>query len=315
MTNGDEVLVSLAASNTGYMGGTAAQPPRLARPTARTVLFIFRPIEQETAKRGNCRKSRACASPWDGGSLPRRMAARAMAWISSQEDGLSRLPPPIAAAGPGRGIIEESSPRRPHHRQAPGNSQVKLACTIQGPARLAEGRQATVYHLAFPAAPRIHMEKIRLDKWLWAARFYKTRSLASQEIGKGRILVNGQPAKPAREVAPGDRIQVRKEDPAIEVLVRAVSGARAARRWRGSSTRKRPKARRRANAPPSSGGWRPSRRWTWPTVGRPARPPPDRPHARQVGGRPNQSARPTISGSSAMSGSPLLPSYGRRLST
>lgn len=70
------------------------------------------------------------------------------------------------------------------------------------------------------------MEKIRLDKWLWAARFYKTRSLASQEIGKGRILVNGHPAKPAREVAAGDRIQVRKEDPAIEVLVRAVSGAR-----------------------------------------------------------------------------------------
>ena len=56
------------------------------------------------------------------------------------------------------------------------------------------------------------MEKIRLDKWLWAAR-YKTRSLASREIGKGRILVNGQPAKPAREVAPGDHIQVRKEDP------------------------------------------------------------------------------------------------------
>ena len=111
------------------------------------------------------------------------------------------------------------------------------------------------------------MEKIRLDKWLWAARFYKTRSLASQEIGKGRILVNGQPAKPAREVAPGDRIQVRKEDPAIEVLVRAVSGARARR---GSSMRKRRKARRRANAPPSSGGWRPSRRWTWPTAGRPS---------------------------------------------
>ena len=125
------------------------------------------------------------------------------------------------------------------------------------------------------------MEKIRLDKWLWAARFYKTRSLASQEIGKGRILVNGQPAKPAREVAPGDRIQVRKEDPAIEVLVRAVSGACAApRRWRGSSTRNAGK-RAGANAPPSSGGWRPSRRWTWPTAGRPARPPPDRSHARK----------------------------------
>ena len=121
----------------------------------------------------------------------------------------------------------------------------------------------------FRCTPNSH-GKIRLDKWLWAARFYKTRSLASQEIGKGRILVNGQPAKPAREVAPGDHIQVRKEDPAIEVLVRAVSGARGPRRWRGSSMRKRRKARRRANAPPSSGGWRPSRRWTWPTAGRPS---------------------------------------------
>ena len=113
------------------------------------------------------------------------------------------------------------------------------------------------------------MEKIRLDKWLWAARFYKTRSLASQEIGKGRILVNGQPAKPAREVAPGDRIQVRKEDPAIEVLVRAVSGARGAPAAR-QLYEETPEARRRANAPPSSGGWRPSRRWTWPTAGRPS---------------------------------------------
>lgn len=70
------------------------------------------------------------------------------------------------------------------------------------------------------------MDKIRLDKWLWAARFYKTRSLAVQEIGKGRVLVNDQPAKPAREVAPGDLVTVRKEDPALHVRVMAVSGAR-----------------------------------------------------------------------------------------
>ncbi|MEQ4618056.1 MAG: RNA-binding S4 domain-containing protein [Corticimicrobacter sp.] len=69
-------------------------------------------------------------------------------------------------------------------------------------------------------------DRIRLDKWLWAARFYKTRSLASDEIGKGRVQVNGQPAKPAREVGPGDLVTVRKEDPPIEVRVRAVSGAR-----------------------------------------------------------------------------------------
>ncbi|APX75282.1 RNA-binding S4 domain-containing protein [Achromobacter insolitus] len=70
------------------------------------------------------------------------------------------------------------------------------------------------------------MDKIRLDKWLWAARFYKTRSLAVQEIGKGRVLVNDQPAKPAREVAPGDLVTVRKEDPALHVRVMGISGVR-----------------------------------------------------------------------------------------
>jgi ribosome-associated heat shock protein Hsp15 len=70
------------------------------------------------------------------------------------------------------------------------------------------------------------MEKMRLDKWLWAARFYKTRSLAADEVGKGRVQVNGAPAKPAREIGPGDRIGIRKEDPAIQVVVRAISGIR-----------------------------------------------------------------------------------------
>lgn len=69
-------------------------------------------------------------------------------------------------------------------------------------------------------------ERLRLDKWLWAARFYKTRALAVDEIGKGRVLVNGQPAKPAREVGTGDRVIVRKSDPPIEVVVKAVSRVR-----------------------------------------------------------------------------------------
>lgn len=68
--------------------------------------------------------------------------------------------------------------------------------------------------------------KIRLDKWLWAARFYKTRSLAVQDIGKGRVLVNQQPAKPSRDVAVDDLISIRKEDPAIHVRVRALSSIR-----------------------------------------------------------------------------------------
>ena len=45
------------------------------------------------------------------------------------------------------------------------------------------------------------MEALRIDKWLWAARFYKTRSLAAEEIGKNRVQVNGQDAKASREVA------------------------------------------------------------------------------------------------------------------
>ena len=55
------------------------------------------------------------------------------------------------------------------------------------------------------------MEKLRIDKWLWAARFYKTRTLASEEIVKGRVEVNGQEAKPAREVKVGDTVSLRRE--------------------------------------------------------------------------------------------------------
>ncbi len=69
-------------------------------------------------------------------------------------------------------------------------------------------------------------EKVRLDKWLWAARFYKTRSLAAAEIEKGRVLVNDQPAKAAREVKVGDRVVVRRGFVTTEVVVRGLSNVR-----------------------------------------------------------------------------------------
>jgi ribosome-associated heat shock protein Hsp15 len=69
-------------------------------------------------------------------------------------------------------------------------------------------------------------EKIRLDKWLWAARFYKTRSLAADEVGKGRVLVNDQPAKPAREVKLNDLITVRRGELPVHVHVRGLSHVR-----------------------------------------------------------------------------------------
>ena len=70
------------------------------------------------------------------------------------------------------------------------------------------------------------MDSLRIDKWLWAARFYKTRSLAADEIGKGRVQVNGQQAKASREVRAGDRVRLRQGPVEREVLVRGISAAR-----------------------------------------------------------------------------------------
>ncbi len=70
------------------------------------------------------------------------------------------------------------------------------------------------------------MDKLRIDKWLWAARFYKTRTLASEDIGKGRVEVNGQAAKPAREVKVGDTVAVRRDALTRTFLVRGLSGMR-----------------------------------------------------------------------------------------
>ena len=78
------------------------------------------------------------------------------------------------------------------------------------------------------------MESMRIDKWLWAARFYKTRSLASDEIGKGRVHVNALQAKPAREVKAGDTIALRQGPMTRTVRVLALSLQRGAGRWRAS---------------------------------------------------------------------------------
>jgi len=70
------------------------------------------------------------------------------------------------------------------------------------------------------------MDTQRIDKWLWAARFYKTRSLAAEEIGKGRVQVNGQGAKPSREVRPGDRVTLRQGQVERSVFVKGLSTMR-----------------------------------------------------------------------------------------
>ena len=67
------------------------------------------------------------------------------------------------------------------------------------------------------------MDSQRIDKWLWASRFYKTRSLAVDEIGKGRVEVNGQVVKPAREIRTGDLVCLRQGPVTTTVQVLGLS--------------------------------------------------------------------------------------------
>jgi ribosome-associated heat shock protein Hsp15 len=67
---------------------------------------------------------------------------------------------------------------------------------------------------------------MRIDKWLWAARFFKTRALASRACDLGRIQSNGIKAKPARDVHPGDRLRIESEGGTFEIEILAVSEVR-----------------------------------------------------------------------------------------
>jgi len=68
--------------------------------------------------------------------------------------------------------------------------------------------------------------KIRIDKWLWAVRIYKTRSLATDACNKGRIIINGNTVKPSHDVKPGEIIFVRKLPLIYTLKVKALTSNR-----------------------------------------------------------------------------------------
>jgi ribosome-associated heat shock protein Hsp15 len=70
------------------------------------------------------------------------------------------------------------------------------------------------------------VESVRVDKWLWAARFFKTRSAATDAVAGGRVHVNGVRVKPAREVRPSDTVEVTVGDMRWTVVVRDVADRR-----------------------------------------------------------------------------------------
>ncbi len=86
-------------------------------------------------------------------------------------------------------------------------------------------------------------DRVRLDKWLWAARFYKTRSLASEAIAGGKVQVNGERAKRARPVQVGDEIRVRQGPYEYQMVVRLLSGRRGPAAIAAELYQERPESR------------------------------------------------------------------------
>ncbi len=70
------------------------------------------------------------------------------------------------------------------------------------------------------------MTSVRIDKWLWAARFYKTRSLATRACELGRVESNGQHVKPARDVRVGDMLRVKNDSGEFQIEILALSDVR-----------------------------------------------------------------------------------------
>lgn len=70
------------------------------------------------------------------------------------------------------------------------------------------------------------MDEMRIDKWLWAARFFKTRSAAQEEVSLGRVLVDGSRAKPSRSIRPGNLLEIRRGEEVFKVYVEGLSHTR-----------------------------------------------------------------------------------------
>jgi ribosome-associated heat shock protein Hsp15 len=112
-------------------------------------------------------------------------------------------------------------------------------------------------------------ERTRVDKWLWAARFVKTRGLAVEAVNGGRVEVNGQRVKPSKEIRAGDRLEITIGQVRTSVVVRGISARRgpaseAALLYEETAesreARERQAAERRLAAPDAELGGRPTKR-------------------------------------------------------
>ena len=72
----------------------------------------------------------------------------------------------------------------------------------------------------------VELEKQRLDKWLWAARFYKTRALATEAVSGGKVHLNGERVKPGRNIQQGDHLSITKGLMEFNIVIQALSKQR-----------------------------------------------------------------------------------------
>ena len=87
------------------------------------------------------------------------------------------------------------------------------------------------------------MERVRIDKWLWASRFFKTRGAATAAVLGGHVQVNGARVKPARDVVAGDRLEITKAQERWTVVVKGLADRRGPASVARRSTRRRPSRR------------------------------------------------------------------------
>lgn len=114
------------------------------------------------------------------------------------------------------------------------------------------------------------MERVRVDRWLWAARFFKTRAVATEAVLGGRVRLNGDRVKPAKDVRAGDVVEVRSGETRWTVVVRQIAEKRGSARIAATlyeetaesiAERERAAADRRLSRPPGAdlGGPRPTK--------------------------------------------------------
>lgn len=117
------------------------------------------------------------------------------------------------AAAPDRAKRQPNDPSDHHHSDDAGHRGDDDDADDQPDVATAQAAAHQASH---------HGASTRLDKWLWAARFYKTRSLATEAVTRGRVLVNDQPAKPSREVRVGHLVSVRQGDIPVARVVQVL---------------------------------------------------------------------------------------------